>query len=102
MAKCWPVGCLFLLATQCTYSAGVLTIVSNMRSSAHNSEEKKPIVEVSSVALFLHPSPAFRGFGLPSTGKTLSTGESSKTPQAAAVGDADADLEARLDNLRRQ
>lgn len=40
--------------------------------------------------------------GLPSTGKSLSSGESSKTPQAAAVGDADADLEARLDNLRRQ
>ncbi|RUS92151.1 hypothetical protein EGW08_000004, partial [Elysia chlorotica] len=40
--------------------------------------------------------------GLPSTGKTLSIAEGSKTPQAAAVGDADADLEARLDNLRRQ
>jgi len=38
---------------------------------------------------------------LPSTGGTLSAG-ASKTPQAAAaVGDADADLEARLDNLRR-
>ncbi|KAH9490452.1 Charged multivesicular body protein 2A [Bulinus truncatus] len=40
--------------------------------------------------------------GLPSTGKSLSQAESSKSPQAAAVADADADLEARLDNLRRQ
>ncbi|KAK0064410.1 charged multivesicular body protein 2a [Biomphalaria pfeifferi] len=41
--------------------------------------------------------------GLPSTGKTISSGESSRAPQAAAaVADADADLEARLDNLRRQ
>ncbi|KAK3798015.1 hypothetical protein RRG08_034576 [Elysia crispata] len=40
--------------------------------------------------------------GLPSTGKSLSNAEASKAPQAAAVGDADADLEARLDNLRRQ
>uniref|UniRef100_A0A0B7ATK8 Charged multivesicular body protein 2a n=1 Tax=Arion vulgaris TaxID=1028688 RepID=A0A0B7ATK8_9EUPU len=39
--------------------------------------------------------------GLPSTGKSL-TSEASKAPQPAAVADADADLEARLDNLRRQ
>ncbi|XP_059172167.1 charged multivesicular body protein 2a [Physella acuta] len=39
--------------------------------------------------------------GLPSTGKSLAS-DASKTPQAAAVADADADLEARLDNLRRQ
>ena len=42
--------------------------------------------------------------GLPSTGGSLSQPAASKTPQAAAAvgGDADADLEARLDNLRRQ
>jgi len=42
--------------------------------------------------------------GLPSTGGSLSQPTASKTPQAAAAvgGDADADLEARLDNLRRQ
>ncbi|KAK7108803.1 charged multivesicular body protein 2a-like [Littorina saxatilis] len=42
--------------------------------------------------------------GLPGTGQSLSTAASgSKQPvAAAAVGDADADLEARLDNLRRQ
>ncbi|CAL1528951.1 unnamed protein product [Lymnaea stagnalis] len=39
--------------------------------------------------------------GLPSIGKTI-TADASKAPQAAAVADADADLEARLDNLRRQ
>jgi len=39
--------------------------------------------------------------GLPSIGKTIGAGPS-KAPQAAAVADADADLEARLDNLRRQ
>jgi charged multivesicular body protein 2A len=38
--------------------------------------------------------------GLPSTGPNLSAG-AKKTPQAAAVSDADADLEARLDNLKR-
>jgi len=38
---------------------------------------------------------------LPSTGGALSTGASKAPAAAAAVGDADADLEARLDNLRR-
>lgn len=38
---------------------------------------------------------------LPSTGGTLSTATGSKVPQAA-VADADADLQARLDNLRRE
>ncbi|XP_005108008.1 charged multivesicular body protein 2a [Aplysia californica] len=40
--------------------------------------------------------------GLPSTGQALSAGASKQPQAAAAVGDADADLEARLDNLRRQ
>jgi hypothetical protein len=42
--------------------------------------------------------------GLPSTGSALSVKPTAaKQPAAAAaVGDADADLEARLDNLRRQ
>ncbi|KAJ8314961.1 hypothetical protein KUTeg_007111 [Tegillarca granosa] len=41
--------------------------------------------------------------GLPSTGQSLSGGVQQKQPQAAAaVTDADADLEARLENLRRQ
>lgn len=41
--------------------------------------------------------------GLPGTGSSLSAKAGpAKAPQAAAVGDADADLEARLDNLRRQ
>jgi len=39
---------------------------------------------------------------LPSTGGTLSTATGQKVPVAAAVGDADADLQARLDNLRRE
>lgn len=44
--------------------------------------------------------------GLPSTGGTISAG-ASKAPQPVAAGggppsDADADLEARLENLRRQ
>lgn len=40
---------------------------------------------------------------LPGTGQGLSAkGAAAKQPAAAAVGDADADLEARLDNLRRQ
>jgi len=38
--------------------------------------------------------------GLPETGASLST--SSKAPQAAVAADADADLQARLDNLRRE
>ena len=50
----------------------------------------------------LNESPICFSLGLPSTGKSLSNAEASKAPQAAAVGDADADLEARLDNLRRQ
>lgn len=45
--------------------------------------------------------------GLPSTGTSLGVGKKDKAPQAAAAGggpvsDADADLEARLENLRRQ
>jgi len=40
--------------------------------------------------------------GLPSTGATLSTATGQKVPVAAAVADADADLQARLDNLRRE
>ncbi|KAL8560148.1 Charged multivesicular body protein 2A [Nucella lapillus] len=41
---------------------------------------------------------------LPGTGQSLSAkgATAAKQPAAAAVGDADADLEARLDNLRRQ
>ena len=40
---------------------------------------------------------------LPSTGQSLAaSGQAAKTPQAAGVSDADADLEARLENLRRQ
>lgn len=46
--------------------------------------------------------------GLPSTGQSLGVTNKAKAPQAAAAGgggppsDADADLEARLENLRRQ
>ena len=42
--------------------------------------------------------------GLPETGKSIATGAvGGKQPVAAGVvEDADADLEARLDNLRRQ
>lgn len=46
--------------------------------------------------------------GLPSTGQSLGVANKAKAPQAAAAGgggppsDADADLEARLENLRRQ
>ena len=46
--------------------------------------------------------------GLPSTGQSLGVTNKAKEPQAAAAGgggppsDADADLEARLENLRRQ
>lgn len=39
---------------------------------------------------------------LPSTGQSVAAKGAAKQPQAAAVSDADADLEARLENLRRQ
>jgi len=40
---------------------------------------------------------------LPGTGETIAQGNKAKQPVAAAgVSDADADLEARLENLRRQ
>ena len=42
---------------------------------------------------------------LPGTGQSISQGNTAKQPVAAAAGgvsDADADLEARLENLRRQ
>jgi len=51
---------------------------------------------------------SFLSIGLPSTGQSLSVTNKAKAPQAAAAGgggppsDADADLEARLENLRRQ
>lgn len=39
---------------------------------------------------------------LPEAAGGLSTGATKQTPVATAVGDADADLQARLDNLRRE
>lgn len=41
--------------------------------------------------------------GLPQTGGSLATPSANKTAEAAGVAtDADADLQARLDNLRRE
>lgn len=54
--------------------------------------------------IIFYTNPVSIHIGLPSTGGSLSTGPA-KQPQAAAaagVSDADADLEERLNNLRRQ
>ena len=51
---------------------------------------------------FFYKSRNFFVTDIPSAGTSLGAKAADKQPQAAGVSDADADLEARLENLRRQ
>lgn len=73
-----------------------LVIKSNVNQYLTNLQVLKSLDLSECLSLFLVPD-------LPAAGKSIAaTGGKQAVPAAAGVSDADADLEARLDNLRRQ